>query len=136
MQLFGHENNALGHSCASYRFALSNHAGRVAGECGNSAGVILKHHREPNNNAGAFGRTQSQAAALRMAGRRQIHFGEDSPRPGSLGEPNTNSERHLRDTTPDLRAFVARGIPSGVVMTDEMEIFFAGSVLHAPDERN
>lgn len=38
--------NALRHSYASYRFALTNDAGRVAGECGNSAGVIHKHYRE------------------------------------------------------------------------------------------
>ena len=38
--------NALRHSYASYRFALCNDAGRVAGECGNSASVIHKHYRE------------------------------------------------------------------------------------------
>lgn len=38
--------NALRHSYASYRFALTGDAGRVAGECGNSASVIHKHYRE------------------------------------------------------------------------------------------
>jgi len=38
--------NALRHSYASYRFALTNDAGRVAGECGNSASVIHRHYRE------------------------------------------------------------------------------------------
>ncbi len=38
--------NALRHSYASYRFALTNDAGRVAGECGNSAAVIHRHYRE------------------------------------------------------------------------------------------
>jgi integrase len=38
--------NALRHSYASYRFALTNDAGRVAGELGNSAAVVHKHYRE------------------------------------------------------------------------------------------
>ncbi|MBI4326202.1 MAG: tyrosine-type recombinase/integrase [Chloroflexi bacterium] len=38
--------NALRHSYASYRFALTGDAGRVAGECGNSASVIHRHCRE------------------------------------------------------------------------------------------
>jgi len=38
--------NALRHSYASYRFALTNDAGRVAGECVNSASVIHRHYRE------------------------------------------------------------------------------------------
>lgn len=40
------KQNALRHSYASYRFALTGDAGRVAGECGNSAAVIHKHYRE------------------------------------------------------------------------------------------
>jgi len=40
------KGNALRHSYASYRFALTNDAGRVAGECGNSAAVIHRHYRE------------------------------------------------------------------------------------------
>jgi integrase len=40
------KSNALRHSYASYRFALTNDAGRVAGECGNSAAVIHRHYRE------------------------------------------------------------------------------------------
>ncbi|MSU62304.1 MAG: hypothetical protein EXS31_07895 [Pedosphaera sp.] len=40
------KQNALRHSYASYRFALTNDAGRVAGECGNSAAVVHKHYRE------------------------------------------------------------------------------------------
>ncbi len=38
--------NALRHSYASYRFALTNDAGRVAGELGNSAAVVHRHYRE------------------------------------------------------------------------------------------
>ena len=38
--------NGLRHSFASYRFAILGDAGRVAGECGNSASVIHKHYRE------------------------------------------------------------------------------------------
>jgi integrase len=38
--------NALRHSCASYMFALSSDAGRVAGFLGNSAAVIHRHYRE------------------------------------------------------------------------------------------
>jgi SAM-dependent methyltransferase len=38
--------NALRHSYASYRFAQTGDAGRVAGECGNSATVIHRHYRE------------------------------------------------------------------------------------------
>ncbi len=40
------KGNALRHSYASYRFAQTADAGRVAGECGNSAAVIHKHYRE------------------------------------------------------------------------------------------
>ena len=39
-------SNALRSSYASYRFAMTNDAGRVAGECGNSAATIHKHYRE------------------------------------------------------------------------------------------
>ena len=45
--------NALRHSYASYRFALTNDAGRVAGELGNSAAVVHKHYRELVNPADA-----------------------------------------------------------------------------------
>ncbi len=38
--------NALRHSYASYRFAETGDAGRVAGELGNSAAVVHKHYRE------------------------------------------------------------------------------------------
>lgn len=38
--------NALRHSYVSYRFAQIGDAGRVAGECGNSAAVVHKHYRE------------------------------------------------------------------------------------------
>jgi integrase len=38
--------NGLRHSAASYMFALSNDAGRVAGYLGNSAAVIHRHYRE------------------------------------------------------------------------------------------
>ena len=38
--------NALRHSCASYMFALSNDAGRIAGLLGNSAAVVHRHYRE------------------------------------------------------------------------------------------
>ena len=38
--------NALRHSYASYRFALTGDAGRVAGELGNSAAVVHRHYRE------------------------------------------------------------------------------------------
>jgi integrase len=40
------KGNALRHSYASYRFALTGDAGRVAGECGNTAAVIHRHYRE------------------------------------------------------------------------------------------
>ena len=40
------QRNGLRHSYASYRFALTNDAGRVAGELGNSAAVVHKHYRE------------------------------------------------------------------------------------------
>jgi integrase len=40
------KGNALRHSYASYRFALTGDAGRVAGECGNSAAMIHRHYRE------------------------------------------------------------------------------------------
>lgn len=40
------KSNALRHSYASYRFALTNDAGRVAGELGNSAAVVHRHYRE------------------------------------------------------------------------------------------
>jgi integrase len=38
--------NALRHSYASYRVTLTNDAGRVAGELGNSAVVVHRHYRE------------------------------------------------------------------------------------------
>jgi integrase len=38
--------NALRHSYASYRFALTGDAGRVAGELGNSASIVHRHYRE------------------------------------------------------------------------------------------
>jgi integrase len=38
--------NALRHSYASYRFAITADAGRVSGECGNSAAVVHRHYRE------------------------------------------------------------------------------------------
>jgi len=38
--------NGLRHSYASYRFAITNDAGRVAGELGNSAAVVHRHYRE------------------------------------------------------------------------------------------
>jgi integrase len=38
--------NGLRHSFASYRFAQTGDAGRVAGECGNSAAVVHRHYRE------------------------------------------------------------------------------------------
>ncbi|MBI3417994.1 MAG: tyrosine-type recombinase/integrase [Verrucomicrobia bacterium] len=38
--------NALRHSFASYRFAQTGDAGRVAGELGNSAAVVHRHYRE------------------------------------------------------------------------------------------
>jgi hypothetical protein len=38
--------NALRHSYASYRFAVTGDAGRVAGELGNSAAVVHRHYRE------------------------------------------------------------------------------------------
>lgn len=40
------KQNGLRHSYASYRFAQTGDAGRVAGECGNSAAVIHRHYRE------------------------------------------------------------------------------------------
>lgn len=40
------KGNALRHSYASYRFALTGDAGRVAGELGNSAAVVHRHYRE------------------------------------------------------------------------------------------
>jgi integrase len=40
------KQNALRHSFASYRFAQSGDAGRVAGELGNSAAVVHRHYRE------------------------------------------------------------------------------------------
>jgi len=40
------KQNALRHSFASYRAALTGDAGRVAGELGNSASVVHKHYRE------------------------------------------------------------------------------------------
>lgn len=38
--------NALRHSYASYRFAETGDAGRVAGELGNSAAIVHRHYRE------------------------------------------------------------------------------------------
>ena len=40
------KQNALRHSYASYRFAQTTNAGRVAGELGNSAAVVHRHYRE------------------------------------------------------------------------------------------
>lgn len=40
------KSNALRHSSASYRFAVTGDAGRVAGELGNSAAVVHRHYRE------------------------------------------------------------------------------------------
>ena len=40
------KSNALRHSFASYRFAQTGDAGRVAGELGNSAVVVHRHYRE------------------------------------------------------------------------------------------
>ncbi len=40
------KQNALRHSYATYRFAEIGDAGRVAGELGNSAGVVHRHYRE------------------------------------------------------------------------------------------
>ncbi len=40
------KQNALRHSAASYMFALSNDAGRVAGFLGNSESIMHKHYRE------------------------------------------------------------------------------------------
>lgn len=40
------KKNGLRHSYASYRFALTADAGRVAGELGNSAAMIHNHYRE------------------------------------------------------------------------------------------
>ncbi len=42
----GWKANALRHSYASYRFAQTGDAGRVAGELGNSAAVVHRHYRE------------------------------------------------------------------------------------------
>ncbi len=40
------KGNALRHSYASYRFAQTGDAGRVAGELGNSAAAVHRHYRE------------------------------------------------------------------------------------------
>jgi integrase len=40
------KSNALRHSYASYRFAQTGDAGRVAGELGNTAAVVHRHYRE------------------------------------------------------------------------------------------
>jgi integrase len=40
------KSNGLRHSYASYRFALTADAGRVAGELGNTASVVHRHYRE------------------------------------------------------------------------------------------
>jgi integrase len=40
------KSNALRHSYVSYRFAQMGDAGRVAGECGNSAAIVHRHYRE------------------------------------------------------------------------------------------
>ena len=45
--------NALRHSYASYRFAQTGDAGRVAGELGKSAAVVHRHYRELVNPADA-----------------------------------------------------------------------------------
>ena len=39
------KSNALRHSYASYRFAQTSDAGKVAGELGNTASVVHKHYR-------------------------------------------------------------------------------------------
>ena len=39
------KSNALRHSYASYRFAQTSDAGRVAGELGNTAKVVHKHYK-------------------------------------------------------------------------------------------
>jgi len=57
--------NALRHSYASYRFAQTGDAGRVAGELGNSAAVVHKHYRElvkPADAVKYFGVTPEQPA--------------------------------------------------------------------------
>jgi integrase len=40
------KSNALRHSYASYRFAATSDAGKVAGELGNSAAMVHRHYRE------------------------------------------------------------------------------------------
>lgn len=40
------KRNAMRHSFASYSFALSNDAARIAGYCGNSAAVVHRHYRQ------------------------------------------------------------------------------------------
>lgn len=40
------KRNGMRHSFASYSFALSNDAARIAGYCGNSAAVIHRHYRQ------------------------------------------------------------------------------------------
>jgi hypothetical protein len=40
------KHNALRHSFASYRFAQTGDAGRVAGELGNSTAIVHRHYRE------------------------------------------------------------------------------------------
>ena len=39
------KSNALRHSYASYRFAQTSDAGKVAGEMGNTAIIVHKHYR-------------------------------------------------------------------------------------------
>jgi integrase len=61
------KSNGLRHSYASYRFALTNDAGRVAGELGNSASVVHKHYRElvtAKDAARWFAITPNQAAGV------------------------------------------------------------------------
>lgn len=59
------KSNGLRHSYASYRFALTGDAGRVAGELGNSASVVHRHYRElvkPNEAQNWFSVTPEQPA--------------------------------------------------------------------------
>lgn len=64
--------NGLRHGYASYRFSQIGDAGRVAGELGNSAGVVHKHYRElvkPSDAVKWFAIKPEQAAnVVTMAG--------------------------------------------------------------------
>jgi len=48
------KRNAMRHSFASYSFALSNDAARIAGYCGNSTAVIHRHYRQLTTPADAL----------------------------------------------------------------------------------